>query len=163
MKTGVRHVRVGPRRFPGSVQAVGCLPLGFGRLSRDLGHESQSKRDDRSLPSFFVRRSPKRRVVALNKRPTHAQRPRSMKTDQPVAIRREDYEPAPYRVTRTSLEFLLEPAATRVHATLDIEPQQDRPGALELHGEHLKLIDIKIEGRPLAKDAYSVTEERLII
>ena len=86
-----------------------------------------------------------------------------MKTDQPVAIRREDYKPAPYRVARTSLEFLLEAAATRVHATLDVEPSQDRPGALELHGEHLKLIDIKIEGRPLAKDAYSVTDDKLII
>ncbi|MCE9521638.1 MAG: aminopeptidase N [Alphaproteobacteria bacterium] len=86
-----------------------------------------------------------------------------MKTDQPVAIRREDYRPAPYRVVRTALEFLLEPAATRVHATLDIEPNQDRPGALELHGEHLKLVDIKIEGRPLAKDAYAVTDDKLII
>ncbi len=86
-----------------------------------------------------------------------------MKTEQPVAIRRQDYKPAPYRVARTSLEFLLEPTATRVHASLDIEPNQDRPGALELLGEHLKLIDIKIEGRPLAKDAYSVDDEKLVI
>jgi aminopeptidase N len=86
-----------------------------------------------------------------------------MKTETPIAIRREDYRPAPYRVARTALEFLLEPQATRVHASLDVEPAQDRPGALELHGEHLKLIDIKIEGRPLAKDAYTVTDDRLVI
>ena len=72
----------------------------------------------------------------------------AMKTEHPVAIRREDYRPAPYRVTRTALEFLLEQTATRVHASLDIEPAQDQPAALELHGEHLKLLDIKIEGRP---------------
>jgi len=35
--------------------------------------------------------------------------------------------------------------------------------ALELHGEHLKLLDIKIEGRPLAKDAYSVLDDKLVI
>ena len=86
-----------------------------------------------------------------------------MKTDLPVAIRREDYRPAPYRVARTSLEFLLEPMGTRVHASLDVEPLQDRPGALELHGEHLKLVDIKIEGRPLAKDAYAVAGDKLVI
>ncbi len=86
-----------------------------------------------------------------------------MKTETPVAIRRLDYKPAPYRVARTTLEFLLEPTATRVHASLDIEPNQDRPGALELHGEHLKLLDIKIEGRPLAKDAYTVSEDKLVI
>jgi aminopeptidase N len=86
-----------------------------------------------------------------------------MKTEQPVAIRRQDYKPAPYRVARTSLEFLLEPTATRVHASLDIEPLQDAPGALELLGEHLKLIDIKIEGRPLAKDAYTVADDKLVI
>jgi aminopeptidase N len=86
-----------------------------------------------------------------------------MKTETPVAVRREDYRPAPYRVVRTSLEFLLEPAATRVHASLDIEPTQDRPGELELHGEHLKLIDIKIEGRKLAAGDYSVTDDKLVI
>ncbi len=86
-----------------------------------------------------------------------------MKTEHPVAIRRLDYAPAPYRVARTSLEFLLEPQATRVHASLDIEPVGDKPGALELHGEHLKLLDVKIEGRPLTKDAYSVLDDKLVI
>ena len=86
-----------------------------------------------------------------------------MKTEHPVAIRRLDYAPAPYRVARTSLEFLLEPQATRVHASLDIEPVGDMPGALELHGEHLKLLDVKIEGRPLARDAYSVLDDKLVI
>jgi aminopeptidase N len=86
-----------------------------------------------------------------------------MKTDHPVAIRRLDYKPAPYRVARTALEFLLEPQATRVHASLDIEPVGDKPGALELHGEHLRLLDIKIEGRPLAKDAYSALDDKLVI
>ena len=55
-----------------------------------------------------------------------------MKTDQPVAIRREDYRPSPYRVTRTELEFHLEEAATRVHAALHVERQGDIGGALRL-------------------------------
>src|SRR5262245_48658898 len=86
-----------------------------------------------------------------------------MKTEQPVAIRRQDYKPSPYRVARLSLEFLLEPTATRVHTSLDIEPTQDNPGPLELHGEHLKLLDIKIEGRTLSKDAYTVSGDKLVV
>ncbi len=86
-----------------------------------------------------------------------------MKIEQPVAIRRLDYKGAPYRVARTTLEFLLEPTATRVHASLDVEPQQDNLGPLELNGEQLKLLDVKIEGRPLATDAYEVSDGRLVI
>jgi aminopeptidase N len=86
-----------------------------------------------------------------------------MKTEQPVAIRREDYKPSPYRVTRTELEFHLEESATRVYAALHLERQGEAGGPLALDGEHLKLLDIKLDGRPLAKDAYEVTDDKLII
>ena len=44
-----------------------------------------------------------------------------MKTEQPVAIKREDYKPVPYRVTKMELEFHLEPTATRVYTALHFE------------------------------------------
>jgi aminopeptidase N len=86
-----------------------------------------------------------------------------MKTETPIPIRRQDYRPAPYRVARTELEFHLDEAATRVYATLHVERQNDTVGPLVLDGEHLKLLDIKLDGRPLSADAYEVTAEKLTI
>ena len=86
-----------------------------------------------------------------------------MKTEQPVAIKREEYKPSPYRVSKTELEFHLEPTATRVFATLHFERQSEAQEPVVLNGEHLKLIDIQLDGRPLAKDAYELTEDKLII
>ncbi len=86
-----------------------------------------------------------------------------MKTEQPVAIKREDYKPVPYRVTKTELEFHLEPTATRVYAALHFERQSEGQWPVVLNGEHLRLLDIQLDGRPLAKDAYELTEETLTI
>jgi aminopeptidase N len=86
-----------------------------------------------------------------------------MKTETPIPIRRQDYRPAPYRVARTELEFHLDETATRVYATLHIERQNDAIGPLVLDGEHLKLLDIKLDGRPLPANAYEVTPEKLTI
>jgi aminopeptidase N len=86
-----------------------------------------------------------------------------MKTETPIPIRRQDYRPAPYRVARTELEFHLDETATRVYATLHIERQGDAGGPLVLDGEHLKLLDIKVDGQPLPASAYAVSAERLAI
>jgi len=86
-----------------------------------------------------------------------------MKTDQPVPVLRRDYRPAPYRITRTELEFHLDETATRVFATIHVERQGAEGGPLSLDGEHLKLLDIKLDGRPLGKDACSVTDTHLTI
>ena len=86
-----------------------------------------------------------------------------MKTEQPVAIKREDYKQAPYRVSKTELEFHLDPTATRVYSVLHLERQSDDQGPLVLNGEHLKLLDIQLDGRPLAKDAYELSEDKLVI
>jgi aminopeptidase N len=86
-----------------------------------------------------------------------------MKTETPIPIRRQDYRQAPYRVARTELEFHLDETATRVYATLHIERQGDTGGPLVLHGEHLKLLDVKLDGRTLPADAYEVSTETLSI
>src|SRR5450432_695642 len=93
----------------------------------------------------------------------HFRKTLAMKTDQPVAINREDYKQAPYRVSKTELEFHLEPTATRVYATLHFERQSEARDPIVLNGEHLKLLDIQLDGRPLAKDAYELTDDKLII
>ena len=86
-----------------------------------------------------------------------------MKTEHPVPVKRLDYRPAPYRITRTELEFHLDETATRVFATIQVERQGDAAGPLVLDGEQLKLVDIKLDGRPLDKAAFEITPEHLII
>ena len=86
-----------------------------------------------------------------------------MKTEQHVPILRKDYRPAPYRISRTELEFQLEETSTRVYATLHVERQGDSGSPLVLDGDNLKLIDIKIEGRNLGSADYEVTADKLII
>jgi len=86
-----------------------------------------------------------------------------MKTDQPVPVLRKDYRPAPYRITRTELEFHLDETATRVHATIHIERQGNAGGPLVLDGEHLNLLSIKLDGRPLDPQAYSLSPQHLTL
>lgn len=86
-----------------------------------------------------------------------------MKTEHPVPVQRKDYTPAPYRVSRTELEFHLDETATRVFAALHVERQGAEGGPLVLDGEHLKLLDIKLDGRTLPSDAYELTANKLII
>jgi len=86
-----------------------------------------------------------------------------MKTEHPVAIQRIDYTPSPYRVARTELEFHLDATATKVFATLHVERQGERGGALILDGQGLKLLDVKLDGQTLPASAYEVTAQTLTI
>jgi aminopeptidase N len=86
-----------------------------------------------------------------------------MKTETSVAIRREDYKPSPYRIRAVHLDFALEPQATKVYASLDVEAQGPERGPLVLHGEHLTLLGLKIDGRPLGDADYALTAETLTI
>ena len=94
-----------------------------------------------------------------------------MKTEQPpktepTAIRLADYTPPPYRIESVDLTFDLDPTATRVRATLKVAAAHDRAKGvqpLELNGEHMKLISIALDGKPLPADAYAVTEHGLTI
>lgn len=86
-----------------------------------------------------------------------------MKTDTAPVIRREEYKPSPYQIRTVHLDFDLDPALTKVFATLDIEARGLEAGPLVLHGEHLKLLSIKVDGRELTDDAYAVGPETLTI
>lgn len=77
----------------------------------------------------------------------------------------KDYAPFPYKVTEVDLTFRLSPRATRVLARIGFAPNPERPGRhdLFLHGETLKLIAARIDGKPLAPDALAQTVEGLTI
>lgn len=86
-----------------------------------------------------------------------------MKTDTAPVIRREDYKPSPYQIRTIHLDFDLDPALTKVYATLDIEARAPDSGPLTLNGEHLKLVSIKIDGRDLTESDYTAGPETLTL
>ncbi|HEY5046999.1 MAG TPA: aminopeptidase N [Rhizomicrobium sp.] len=86
-----------------------------------------------------------------------------MRTEEPRAVRLKDYRPPDYRVESIALDFRLAPQATRVSAKMEVVRATDRAAPLVLDGEHLKLISVAIDGRPLSADAYAVKEETLTI
>ncbi len=91
----------------------------------------------------------------------------------PLVIRREDYRPPEWLVPDTRLAFDIDPAATRVHATLSVlrngvhtEPLRlDGAGQtpLSVHVDGVAVDDWRIEGDqlvvPLSGDAHSIGTE----
>jgi aminopeptidase N len=85
-----------------------------------------------------------------------------MRTEEPRAIRLQDYKAPDFHIEKVALDFALDPDATRVTATLDIVRRGD-DAPLVLNGEHLKLISVALDGRALAADAYAVSETTLTL
>jgi aminopeptidase N len=86
-----------------------------------------------------------------------------MRTEEPRAIRLQDYRAPDYRVEKLSLDFHLEPDATRVASTMQIVRRAKDASPLVLNGEHLKLVSIAIDGKPVPADGYKIDDETLTI
>jgi len=86
-----------------------------------------------------------------------------MRTDTSPTISRHDYQPYPYRLSKVDLVFELDPARTRVTATLALEPASQAPAALELDGEDLELVSLRLDGASLGPDDYRIEAGRLIL
>ncbi|HEY6578176.1 MAG TPA: aminopeptidase N, partial [Rhizomicrobium sp.] len=86
-----------------------------------------------------------------------------MRTEEPRAVRLNDYRPPDYRVRETALDFSLHPEATRVTVRMQVERSGNAPAPLVLDGEQLKLVSIALDGRPLADGEYVLTPESLTI
>ncbi len=73
----------------------------------------------------------------------------------PQTIRLADYKAYPFRIDSVELRFRLAPTSTRVTSRIVFEPNPDRPGRhdLFLHGEGLKPISARIDGRDVLADA----------
>ncbi|KAA2213868.1 aminopeptidase N [Teichococcus oryzae] len=73
------------------------------------------------------------------------------RTNPPPTIRREDYRPPAFLVDEVDLHLALHPAATRVKARLDLRrnPAAEPATALELDGEALKLVSLRLDGAAL--------------
>jgi aminopeptidase N len=67
-------------------------------------------------------------------------------------IRLSDYRPFTHLVEEVDLGFHLHPTETRVRARLRLAPNPANPGThdLRLDGEHLRLMEARIDGEPLS-------------
>ncbi|MBR2512925.1 MAG: aminopeptidase N [Halomonas sp.] len=86
-----------------------------------------------------------------------------MSDPQPVYL--SDYQPPAYHVTHTELTFDLDPTATRVKARLMIERHAEASvdAPLVLNGEHLTLVKLAIDGKPLTDTDYQRDTDTLRI
>jgi aminopeptidase N len=88
-----------------------------------------------------------------------------MRTDTPPVVRLEDYRPSDWLIDRVELDVRLDPAATRVFATLAVRPNPagDPAAALVLDGDELELAGLALDGGTLGPDAYAAGPQGLTI
>ena len=74
-----------------------------------------------------------------------------MRTETPPVIRLSEYRVPDFLIDRVTLDFSLEPGATRVISRLDMRrnPAGIASAALELDGDELSLVSVAIDGRAL--------------
>lgn len=90
-----------------------------------------------------------------------------MKDAQARTTYLHDYQPPPYTIERTELDFDLYETHAIVQARLQFKRYQDFTGADEdlliLHGRDLALEELRLNGHTLARDEYRLEEESLRI
>jgi aminopeptidase N len=86
-----------------------------------------------------------------------------MRTEEPRAVRLEEYRPPSYRVRELALDFALDPERTRVTARMQIERLDKEAVPLILDGEHLTVQGVSLDGRLLSPADYALTPTTLTI
>ncbi len=88
-----------------------------------------------------------------------------MRTEEPRPVRLSEYRPPDWLVETVDLQVNLHPTQTPVRATLKLKPNPaaGAPAPLTLDGDGLTLVSLKIDGAPVAKDAYVATPDGLTI
>ncbi|EQA99910.1 aminopeptidase N [Sphingobium sp. HDIP04] len=81
----------------------------------------------------------------------------------PHIVRRQDYRPPDWLVPDIVLDFALDAAATRVHATLSVTRNGDHDRPLRLDGDGLLPLEIRVDGAVLAADQWSLDGGTLTI
>lgn len=85
-----------------------------------------------------------------------------MRDAQPKAIQLSDYCAPTYEVTDTHLRFELNDGFTIVSSTLTLKQMGDS-NELLLNGQDLELLSIRLDGRDLDENEYSLGEESLTL
>ena len=80
-----------------------------------------------------------------------------MRTDTPQTIFRKDYTAPSYLVETVELGFDLDPERTIVASRLTMSRNPDSPvREIELYGEKLELVALRMNGKALSKRAYRI-------
>jgi aminopeptidase N len=87
-----------------------------------------------------------------------------MRTEQARPVRLQDYRPPDWLVDTVHLDVSLHPTATKVRATLNLQPNPGTsPAPLVLDGDGLNLSSVTLDGQPLAADAYVASPDRFTL
>lgn len=88
-----------------------------------------------------------------------------MSQAQPTEIFLKDYQEPDYWITHVDLAFDLHPTKTQVRSTLSLKQNESAVSGvpLVLHGEHLKLLSVTLDGAAVGADAYEVTDTLLTV
>jgi aminopeptidase N len=86
-----------------------------------------------------------------------------MRTDIPQTVKLEEYAPYPYALDTVSLDFRLDPDKTHVSTKISVRRIASDPVPMELDGENLTLVAIRIDGEPVGADQYRLTETGLTL
>ncbi len=84
-------------------------------------------------------------------------------TSEKKEIFLKDYTPPAYLVDNVHLTFELHPTATRVHSRMRCRLNTEEKQSLVLHGEHLELVEVKLEGVVLSPYKYNYSDGLLTI
>ena len=87
-----------------------------------------------------------------------------MRTDTPQTIYRKDYTSPSYLVDTVELSFDLDPARTVVANRLTLRRNPAAQGrAIELHGEDIELVALRLNGKTLGDADYTLANNLLVI
>lgn len=82
---------------------------------------------------------------------------------EPKTIYLKDYRPSPFQIENINLVIDIHENETLVDSELRMTKGVQEHLNLELNGENLKLLSIKLDGRELSSDQFQVTNDKLII
>ena len=87
-----------------------------------------------------------------------------MRTDSPQTIYRKDYTPPSYLVDSVELGFDLDPQRTVVATRIRLQRNPDGKNShIELHGEHIELVSLTLNGKRLTPAQYKLDASMLTI
>ncbi|STR26047.1 Aminopeptidase N [Janthinobacterium lividum] len=87
-----------------------------------------------------------------------------MRTDSPQTIYRKDYTPPSFLVDSVELGFDLDPARTVVASRIRMRHNPASTSrSIELHGEHIELVMVRLNGKALKPSQYKLTAGMLTI
>ena len=87
-----------------------------------------------------------------------------MRTDSPQTIYRKDYTPPSFLVDSVELGFDLDPARTVVASRIRMRHNPASSSrSIELHGEHIELVQVRLNGKLLKPSQYKLTASMLTI